>query len=145
MRKKDHTFTARRNLIFILILFIVFTILAWQGISAPSIRFDSTDTALTLSGPEDTSVQLAYADITSAELVNEPDYGSAAGGGVSGKIQYGLWENESWGSYQSFISTGIPCCIVLSTEDTTVAFNLENQDTTKRLYDSLLEYGNIGS
>lgn len=145
MKQKKYKLMSNRNLVFIIFLFVIFTFLAYRGTSSPTVQFGSTETTLTLTGPKETSIQLDYADIISAKLVSDPDYGTAADGGTSGKIQYGIWENETWGSYHSFVSSKIPCCIVLYTEDDTTVFNLENQDTTERLYTSLLEFGSIDS
>ncbi len=133
-----------RDILIIVAVFVVISFLFARGI-LPSVTFLPGETSLTLKGPEKTQTEISYDEIVSAELVSEPDYGAAAGGGTSGRFHYGTWTNEAWGEYEAFVSEDIPCCILIRTKDGAVAFNTESQDTMERLYPQLLEYGGISS
>ncbi len=138
MRKANCQWLSRRDLLIIASIFVVITYFMYRGI-LPGVEFHPSQTGLTLSGPEKTSVELRYDEVFSAELAENPDYGANIGGGVRGSFHYGTWENEEWGTYEAFVSEKIPCCIVLRTENATIAFNFESQDTTERLYPQLQE------
>lgn len=142
MQSKKIKRLSRMDILIIAAIFLVITFLIYRG-SIPGVLFKADKASMTLTGPQNTSITLSYSDILSASFIAEPDYGSSAGGGTDGSYHYGIWQNEEWGTYQSFVSVKIPCCIVLNTADDTIVFNFESQDTTEKLYPSLLEFGHI--
>lgn len=138
MRKIEHHWISRRDIWIIIAIFAVITYFVYRG-TLPGVEFHPSQTGFALAGPEKTSIELTYKEVLSAQLVEDPDYGTSAGGGSRGGFHYGTWENGEWGSYEAFVAEKIPCCIVLHTKDATIVFNFESEDTTRRLYPQLQE------
>lgn len=108
---------------------------------AVSFGFSAQTQTLTLSGPEDTSCTLSLSQIEGITLAEVSDYGAAVTGGETwqGNL-YGLWSCDALGEYEAYVSTRIPVCIVLESDGRTVAFNLENAETTRSLAQQLIDY-----
>lgn len=142
--KKQNATTREKQIHLMVLVGIAFIIaMGWELISNSghgSIGYHTGEESITLTGPEDTSAEIAYADMQEITSVTDFDYGTAVDGGTKGSVNYGTWENESLGTYTSFINTGIDTVILITTEDTTYAFNYEDETATEELAKALPDF-----
>lgn len=131
-----------RNILFLFIVLAAATIYYYfYSQTGSSMNFSQESSTLTFSGPKNTSCSFSFDEITSIELAEEPDYGSAVdGGSTTGKNNYGTWESDSLGMYQSFVTTRIKPYIIIRSAEKTAIFNYDNSETTVSLYEQLTEY-----
>lgn len=107
----------------------------------PHIDFSVSDDALTLTGPGGFSSKTAFADIASAALVEEPEYGQAKSGYDEQGMTCGEWENEAWGAYtRCTVSAAEVCILIIKTDGTALAFSYSNTADTKTLFTALQDY-----
>lgn len=131
-----------------LLIFIAFiAALIWEILSGGTgaVSFHTEDEYMTLAGPEGTSIQINYSDITDISGTTDFEPGSAVDGGTKGKVNYGTWENDTLGTYESFVDTRIDTVIVIRTDDVTVAFNYEDENATGELLQALPDFAGLSS
>lgn len=130
---------------------IIFLILVFAAVSIYCIFFKAPEAAvdlnceegiLTYSEPHCGSRDIDLHTVTDVRLVEEPDYGEAADGGMSAKNLYGGWHSDSLGNYQAFVNASIDCCIVIESPDGTTAFNCSDRETTISFCNELIRYIN---
>lgn len=92
------------------------------------------DTALILGGYEDITYEIPLDAINELSYVEEAEYPEE-----SKSILHGTYSNERWGEYILCVNGKVPACIVMETERGTYVFNYDNENTTKALYEALLE------
>ncbi|MCI1722472.1 MAG: hypothetical protein LKM35_04605 [Lachnospiraceae bacterium] len=127
------------SFIFLAAAIVIVTILLTTRTVTP-LDFEVKENGFALTGPEKTSCEINYSDITSLDYSNQADFGSPTDGGTSLNCRYGTWENAAWGNYRNYTSTKINSCIICRTEDMTVVFNYENDDTTESIYKEIQKY-----
>ena len=128
-----------RNVLFIFLVFAVFTALYTTGIVS-GVSVDTSPEGFTLYGPNKTTAFFAFSDVREMRYVEDPDYGAAVNGGTKSRCLYGTWENEDWGRYQAFVQTKIPACIVVFTDDQVIVFNYESKDVTRAVQEEFSDY-----
>ncbi len=131
--------SSMQNIIVIVLIIVVFTVYYMFFDSTASFTMDDNNEAFTLYGTEDTTSTILFDDILSLDLVEDPDYGEPIDGGTKSNNNYGTWESDTLGIYESYVKTSISDCIVVSDQEKTVVFNYENQTSTKNLYESMVE------
>lgn len=129
----------------VLLIAVLFGLFWKQNANSVSIQFQ--DDSMTLSAPESDAftIDIAYGDISSMELVQDLDLGSCVDGTEEELRKNGMWENTAFGQYYLCIYTNIPQYIVLHTTDGVVVFNYESEDTTKKLYEAFVDSGAIAA
>lgn len=126
------------NLLILLAIMIVVTVVTLvRGETAVS--FDWSDTRVQITDPGGTSFTVVYADVTSLELVEHPDYGNCISGKKTASWIYGAWENDVWGTYTLCASAGTDLCIVMQTQQGAVVISYESDEITSALFDSMRE------
>ena len=80
-----------------------------------------------------------YGDITYVEIRTDMDYGDRVGGLGNSKVLTGNFRNDEFGKYRLAVWKDVNGCIVVHTTGKTVVFNLESMDTTRAIYEDLLE------
>ena len=129
------TTRGRRILLFVFILALA--VFFYGAFGSNTLLLSLEGEAITLTGPEDSSFSVPYAEITSMELLENFDPGTAVNGGLKNHIRYGLWHNEALGDYRLFASDKIDVVILLrTTAGETLVFNYESADTTRNFYDT---------
>ena len=127
----------RQNILYVVVLVAIVTAISlWRGTA--SAKVSPTKDGLTLSG-HNGAVTLLYADMTDIQFFEAPDYGSPMNGATLRNWRYGTWESEELGTYDAYCSEKISSCILFITPDGRYAFNFENDENTKSLYDSIIE------
>ena len=129
-----------KNIYILIFIFLAVTTVFALVYSGDSTVLDVGESSLTINGAGNTSYTIAYEDIQSVELVYSPDYGTSIDGGKKQMYAYGIWNNESWGEYRLYVNTNIDVCIVITEIERVFVFNYINEQTTKDLYNSFLEY-----
>lgn len=84
--------------------------------------------------------QLKWDEIQSLELKENISYGTLVDGVDSSKEKSGTWSSEEFGEYELFSNAKLQRCIVCRRESgQVIAFNFESEESTKSLYDAILE------
>ena len=131
---------ARRNtaaLALVLVLATAYYLFVQQG--APTFRYSPQERAFVLGGAKQTQAAFSLDGLTSLELYEGGDYGTALEGNrlaLSG-VRYGVWESESLGTYEAFYSEKTAVTIVARDAEKTAVFNIADEDTTRALYAEL--------
>ena len=120
---------SKRNILFIIAIIAVFTIFTLLKGGSP-VRVTTDKETITVSSSKG-STTIPFSELDSVEYVPSPDYGSPAGGGTEQDIRYGTWNSPDLGEYEAYVHTGIASCIVLRSGSKCVAFNMENEETTR--------------
>lgn len=94
---------------------------------------------LIVTGASGYTVEIHYDKIESAELRESMDFGRLVDGTDENHEKSGTWENSEFGLYQLCVSSKIPSCIVMRTEEGIYAVNYESTKSTQSLYEALLQ------
>jgi len=134
-------FGNKRNLIFIIVIFVGMTVylIARNGAAAPY-SISVADSKISLTGKNDYSYSMEMSDIASLELTEMDDFGEAVTDGSDRNHLCGIYNNEQYGRYDLWILKKIRAVIVI--EDTaghTLVFNYEDARSTQELYKALKE------
>ena len=119
----------------IILGFSLFSMVKPQG--ALSIATDSESLGIAYS--EDMSIQVELKDINSVEMVSDIEIGEMADGVDDGKIRCGTYENNTFGTYQTYQYIDVNKYIVVKTADFVLVFNLSSERKTESFYEELLE------
>lgn len=138
----------KREYIFMALLFIAVTVYVLLRGSAVII-LDFGEDSLTVTGPEDYSFTVAYADFASVELLTPVDFGERLSGGEKGGVSWGRYRSEELGEYELCVTSKADSCIVLGTTGgECYVFSYENDDSTRQVYEHfclpILENGRLG-
>lgn len=124
------------NMLIILAIMIAVSVISFmQGENA--VRFDWTETQVTVTDPAENTFTVVYADLTSVTLEAVSGYGTCLDGGKAEGFYYGQWENPQWGRYTLCASTAPKLCIVMRTGETTYVLSYESDKITSALYESI--------
>lgn len=124
----------KKNGLLLFILVAAVLVYSFSGNSI-GIALDFGDTALTVSAAS-RDWTLDYDQIASIALSDLPDVGTPADGTDQRKLQCGVWENETWGTYTLCVSPKISRCIVLTMHNGDIfVLNYESADSTASLYE----------
>jgi hypothetical protein len=138
--KRSMASAERRNLIFIVILLVGFTIYSAFGNSG-GLSLSFGEDALTVTGPKDApeAVVVAYEDIQQLSLVEDLPLGERVDGLESKSCQFGTWQNASYGSYTLCALPSVTTYLVIETEEGVVVCNYESAEATQSLYTAFQE------
>lgn len=92
-----------------------------------------------VTGRSGYELPVVYEKVTVIEYRGEIDYGTMIDGADDGKEKSGRWENDEFGQYLLCVNAKVEPCIVLHTEEQTMVINYESEQSTRALYDALVE------
>lgn len=127
---------------------IVVTIVLWVAVIAVLSFFMkpvkntscvAEEERLLVTGRSGYELPIVYQEVTRIEYREELDYGSLLDGVGDGKEKSGQWENDEFGQYLLCVNAKVKPCIVLHTAEQTMVINFESQQSTRALYDALVE------
>lgn len=122
-----------QNMIVFVVIIVGVTLFTLMG-GKTGTYLDFGEEAVTVS-VSDFEREIAYADIAGLELTDLPDPGTMVTGGDKRTIRYGIWENDTWGSYTLFATPKISKGIVLTMNDGSVlVLNYQDEETTGSLH-----------
>ncbi len=121
--------------LWIIIVFILAMVLKPYRI----VNTEAFDGSLQIRGYSGYTIDVAYTEIESAELLKDLDYGVLIEGTDKKKEKSGIWENEMFGEYQLCVNTAINDCIILRTASDTLVINYESAKSTENLYEAILK------
>lgn len=133
-------FGNKRNLIFIIVIFVGVTIyfIARNGSSPYS--FSISDQTIKLAGSNDYSYSLPISSIKSMELTEIDDYGEAVKDASDRSHICGTYRNDQFGQYDLWVIKKISQVIVITdTDGHVLVINYENARSTQELYKALDE------
>lgn len=137
--KKPWKMVSVRDLVFVILLFGL-TVLFSMCESANLIKVNFGDEVLAIHS-SDYSMNIAYTDIASMELVESPVLGTPVDGKNNDALRSGVWQNDIWGEYHLCFDTDANHCIAVHLDDgRTFVFNRKDDQETKAIYDELLTY-----
>lgn len=125
--------------LFITIAIISFIVIFPMISPAGGLTVGIDDDSIGISYNIDNAVQLRFADVQSAELINVVDAGRLISGNEDEKIKFGTFNNEIFGDYQLYQNTSVEKYIVIHTDEVVVVFNLSTLRKTESFYDELME------
>lgn len=131
-----------RDSLFLLMVLAVATVY-YFFFSQPAVRFgfSAEEQELSLRDRQGTTCVFPLSEIESIDLAEMDSYGVAVDGGESWQgALYGTWHCDALGDYEAFLSAKIPVCIILHSGGQTIAFNVENAETTRSLGEQLIAY-----
>lgn len=132
---------SKKNLIFILLVFVVVTAYTLFGGGGKDFDFSLENETLTVGGPEEYSFSVPFADIADVALAEDFDPGLCVSGGSSRKYNWGTWENAAFGEYQLCMLAKLSDCVVVTAADGAhYVFNIESDRTTAEFASSFREY-----
>ena len=127
------------NLILFVVLIVVVAVLTMCQ-SSTAIRIAYGDELMGISS-KDYSANVAYEDVASLELLEDPDLGATAGGKNRPELKTGLWENQSWGTYYLCFNPNATNCVVVHLKDGQVlVFNNNTNENTAATYEEFLTH-----
>lgn len=126
--------TLKRHQWFNLILaaaVLVAAILFWRPSGQNLIQSAFGDTAMVLTAPDGSSIEVPYRDVASVELQTVSDYGTCVEGGTEGDTAYGTWQNDEWDEYLLYANTSLKYCMVVTlTDGSVLAVNFSSESLT---------------
>lgn len=125
--------------VMVFVIFVAASMIYYTAAGGNQVVLSVQETSLLIEVPKKSAQEVGYGEIRSMTLQEAPEYGTAIDGGTAGKCNYGMWQNEQWGSYYCYALTNVKDCIVLETENKVVVFNFENEDSTKAFYEAFAE------
>ena len=116
----------------LIILVIVLLVYCLRGDYGISLNLEND--VLTVDGPEGFLFAVAYNELQSIRLDKNLELGTCVGGDEKYGYQYGVWTNATLGQYQLCVMKNNDNYIVVRTNNETLVFNLESEDTTAEFY-----------
>lgn len=127
------------NLIVFVILVVVGALLTMCQ-SSKAIRVAYSDDLVAISS-KDYNANIAYADVLSIELIDNPDLGSVSDGKNRPELKSGVWQNDTWGEYHLCFNPNATNCIVIRLKDNqTFVFNCNSNEDTVASYQACLSH-----
>lgn len=125
------------NLIVLLIIFIAVTFIFPNGSQRNLFAWE--DSQLLITCPDDSAYAVPYESLTHILLIEDADLGTCLSGEQGSSYCYGIWENETLGTYVLCAYKSFSTLIQLTTEGETYWISYESPETTRGLYSSIVE------
>ncbi len=126
-----------------LIFTVIFTIVLLIGLSVVmftgKLKTTAGEDALTVKASFSGDLVINYDEIDAVEYRADGVDGERIMGFGSAKLLLGTFENEEFGTYTRYTYTGNNPCIVLRVDQKIIVLAAENAESTKELYENLLE------
>lgn len=147
--QNDRARQRRQKWLGVLALFavLVLAFFFWKPLGGNTVSADFGEDSLLLSSPDGSvSHEIPYGDVLSVETLFIADFGNEISGTQDGSCVFGIWQNDTLGTYWLFANTNVNLCMLITTKDGTVtAVNLGTESVTKETASSfqelLEEYG----
>ncbi len=122
-------------------LVIVAVILAKDAIVGGDFSPVLGETEFSIMLPSGEQRTIVYEELESLEYreIDSIDRGELVEGEEGRRCWSGVYHNEEYGEYEMYVLSRLDTCIVAHTTDRVYVFNMESDDTTKILYDFLLD------
>ncbi len=130
---KAHKKATIITVVFLVVTFIFVGILMFTG----DIEYVLTDKTITAKADFYGDITINLADIESAELIEDANYGTRSFGYASARLLLGSFENEEYGDYTLYAYAGTDTAILINHEMGTIVFSAKTAEETKNLYEDL--------
>ena len=97
------------------------------------------DTSFTIEASYHSDLTVEYDVIDSIEYSEDFEAGVRTYGFGSPRLSLGTFENDEIGAYTRYTYTGCDSCVVISAEDKILVINGKNEESTKKIYEELME------
>lgn len=133
---KDRSKTIGNVVVFIAALVLIAT---FRSQSSVTVTFE--DDLIVFNGPNEYHYSVSYHDIEQVESANYDDMGEVVSGDQTRQAAWGTWKNSAWGEYTLCVTKKIDNAVLLTlTDGQHVVFNIEDEDVTKAMVQTLLDY-----
>lgn len=119
--------------IFVVAVFVFVGVLMFTG----DITFAVTEKTITVKADYYADLTLNFADIESAELIEDANYGSRTFGYGSARLLMGTFENEEYGTYTLYAYADTDTAILINHKQGTIVFSAQTAEETKALYEDI--------
>ena len=96
------------------------------------------ETSFTMEASYYSDLTVDYAAIDSIEFREQDDPGVRTSGFGTPRLSMGTFKNEEFGTYTRYSYTGRGACVVLTVNDRILVINGKDDDSTKAIYEELL-------
>ncbi len=130
-----------RDLIWCIIIVVVFLMFK-DKLSGGTLRPNFEETQFGVIDLDGVEHSFVYADAESIELrtdLKRFDRGEQLSGQETWNCWSGEYRNGEYGEYQLYVQRRLHNFIVVRNDDGILAFNIESDDTTKQLYEYIME------
>ena len=127
----------RKNSLWTILIFV--GIFLWSYLNAPGLSVVPGADALSLTDHNGQVVTVAYSEITEAELMEEPQYGTMLTGTDQKDGKTGTWEHPQWGSYTLCVYNSCPSAVRIQSGENCYVINLASRNETEQLYQLIQE------
>ena len=135
--KKIWAVLPKRDVMFILFLFVVTVIIAFfDGANAVRVSFGKESVDIRA---DQYSMNIPYDMVTRAELMDLPQFGEPIDAVGNQSVHTGFWKNSTWGEYYLCIDSDVKNAIVASLNDGRIfVFNSNNEEKTQKIFEEFL-------
>ena len=134
-RKKN----ARTFDIAVVVVIIAAILIYGAMLDSSTITMELADNGIGVAGPDKTTAILLYEDIVSVDYYEEFEVGDVVEETENDTVYNGTWQNALLGEYQLLAYRDCTAMIVVTTEETTFAFNGSDAAETAEYYEEILE------
>ena len=128
----------KKSSIFVVAIVLIFTLIQVMSSGGNTMQLDMGTDTMSFSGIDEFRYEVAYADMTAAELTDVPDW-DTYGGHEFGPYRVGEVSGADGQSYILFVTTRADNAIAVSlTDGRQVIFNYNSTSGTQEIYKMLL-------
>lgn len=123
------------SMILLTMILIFVVVICFTG----DIHIQYGEDAFTIKASYYNDLTVEYAAIDSIEYRDEDEAGGRISGFGSPRLSLGGFRNEEFGSYTRYAYTQCDACVVLTVDSRTLVLSGKDADSTKEIYEELLE------
>lgn len=136
LRKHNRTI----NILLVVAIIAVGIIVSLTRGSSPSgdYNYDKDTRTMTFTAPDGYSLSFSLNNVTSVDFLESFDPGTAVSGKTENGYTFGVWQNDSLGTFELLKLTNVSSVVAVRTESGGVyVFNAESADTTRAFYETI--------
>ncbi len=125
--------------------FFIFNLISKKAVGQAGFTFDPE--GMTVTDRDGNETYMAFADVTEIVFVEDADYGEPLNGSIVGILNsqwmQGTFSSDYFGKYTASCDPRVSAAIWFKTADMSYVINRESAETTKLIYEQLIEITGI--